>query len=329
MKCIVTGGAGFIGSHLCELLLEKGHQVIALDNLVSGKLKNFEEFEDHPNFFFQKADIRDRDGIKPYFKEVDWVFHLAALADIVPSIERPEEYYDTNVTGTFNVLQAAKENNAKKFVYTASSSCYGLTEELPTTENAKIDPEYPYALTKFLGEKLVTHWNQLYNLPTVSLRLFNVYGPKSRTCGSYGAVLGVFLAQKLKNKPFTVVGDGSQTRDFTFVTDVVDAFYTAAKSDIVGEIFNVGSGGHYSINKMIELIGGDKVYIPKRPGEPDCTFADTTKITKALNWKAKVPFEKGMQKVLGKIESWNDAPLWEPKSIELATKSWFNHLGKK
>lgn len=328
MKCLVTGGAGFIGSHLCERLLALGHEVVAFDNLECGREDNFKPFINHPNFSFIQGDIRSPDHLKIAFEGVEWVFHLAALASIVPSIEQPEDYYHTNVTGTFNVLQAAKEAKVKRFVYAASSSCYGLVEQFPTPESAPIRTEYPYALTKFLGEELVLHWAQVYKMPALSLRLFNVFGPRSRTDGTYGAVFGVFLAQKLKNKPFTVVGDGTQTRDFTYVTDVVDAFITAASSEEVGKAYNVGSGGDYSVNRLVDLLGGEKIHIPKRPGEPDRTFADTSKIQKELGWKPQVSFEKGVEQVVENIDYWREAPVWDPKSIEIATEKWFNYLGE-
>ena len=327
MRALVTGGAGFIGSHICQELLSRGHQVLAVDNLASGRLENFEEFGDTKKFEFKKVDILDRDGLLPLFKGTDWVFHMAGLADIVPSIEKPELYFDVNVKGTLNVLEAAKNAGVKRFTYAASSSSYGIPEEYPTPETAPIAPQYPYALTKYLGEELVLHWSQTYKLPAVSLRLFNVYGPRSRTSGTYGAVFGVFLAQKLNHKPYTVVGDGKQTRDFTFVTDVADAFILAAESDLNGEFLNVGSGNTYSINRLVELLDGDVEYIPKRPGEPNCTFADVSKIKRLLGWKAKVPFEKGVQKMIEKIENWKTAPVWNSNSIKDATASWFKFLG--
>lgn len=330
MNCLVTGGAGFIGSHLVDLLLDKGHKVISIDNLVSGQEKNFVKHLKNKKFKFIQSDIRDLKNIENHFIDIDWVFHLAALADIVPSIENPDDYYSTNVTGTFNVLKMSRKNNVKRFVYAASSSCYGIPNEYPTSENADISPRYPYALTKYLGEELVMHWSEVYKLSSTSLRLFNVYGPRSRTTGTYGAVFGVFLAQKIKNKPFTVVGDGNQTRDFTFVTDVAKAFYEAAKSkDVSSEVINVGSGDHYSINTLINLLGGEVVYIPKRPGEPDCTFADTTKIKKLLNWSPEVSFEEGVEKILQKINDWEDAPLWDQHSIQKATRAWFDYLKKE
>lgn len=326
MKALVTGGAGFIGSHLVDLLLSEGHSVTVIDNLCGGRKKNLVEAEKSPNFRFVLGDIRDPKSLEGHFEGVDWVFHLAALADIVPSIEKPRDYFETNVQGTFNVLEAAHKAKVKRFLYAASSSCYGLAKEFPTPETAPIQPQYPYALTKYLGEELVLHWAKVYKLPALSLRLFNVYGPRSRTTGVYGAVFGVFLAQKLNQKPYTVVGDGKQTRDFTFVKDVADAFYTAAKSSLVSDFMNVGSSGHYSINRLVELLGGPIIYIPKRPGEPDCTFADISKIEKCLGWKAKTSFEEGVSKVLERIEDFRDAPLWEPNSIQEATKTWFEFL---
>lgn len=329
MKALVTGGCGFIGSHLAEMLIALGYEVIILDNLACGRKANINSFETHSKLSFHQVDICDRTAMRPYLEGVDWVFHMAGLADIVPSIEQPDRYYQTNVTGTLNVLQCALEAGVKRFIYAASSSSYGIPDIYPTPETAPIDPQYPYALTKYMGEELVLHWAKTYKLPVVSLRLFNVYGPRSRTSGSYGAVFGVFLAQKLKGSPFTVVGDGSQTRDFTYVTDVAAAFIKAAQSDVSGEVMNVGSGNHYSVNRLIELLGGPVVHIPKRPGEPDCTFADTKKIARLLAWKPEVAFEDGVRNMLDSIQNWSDAPVWNVNTIEKATSTWFRYLGEK
>ncbi len=325
MKAIVTGGAGFIGSHLTELLVQEGHQVIVIDNLKSGRRVNLEGLD----IDFHEVDIRDQEAMMPLFEGADWVFHLAGLADVVPSIEQPQEYYEVNVTGTFNVVECARRANVKRLVYAASSSCYGLPEAFPTDEQAKISVQYPYALTKYLGEELVMHWGQVYDLPVVSLRLFNVFGPRSRTSGSYGAVFGVFLAQKLHDKPFTVVGDGEQTRDFTYVTDVAEAFYQTAQSDAKNEICNVGSSSHHSVNELVELLGGEKVNIPKRPGEPDHTFADISKIQKLVGWEPQVSFAEGVELLLASIHDYKDAPLWDPETIAKATGTWFKYLGKE
>ncbi len=326
MKAIVTGGAGFIGSHLSRQLAADGHQVVIIDNLACGQLENIKTLLTDKEVSFHQADIRQPEVLTELFDGADWVFHLAGLADIVPSIEMPEDYYQVNVSGTFNVLRAAQKAGVSRFIYAASSSCYGMPEEFPTDEHAPIRPQYPYALTKNLGEQLVLHWGQVYKLPVVSLRLFNVYGPNSRTNGAYGAVFGVFLAQKINGQPFTVVGDGCQTRDFTFVTDVVKAFICAAESDLTGEVFNVGSGGTYSINRLVELLGGDVVYLPKRPGEPDCTFADINKITTQLGWHPRVDFDQGVATMLEHIDSWKHAPVWTEDSISEATQSWFKYL---
>lgn len=326
MKALVTGGAGFIGSHLVDRLLAEGHSVKVLDSLCGGWMKNLEEAQKSPLFEFVLADIRDPSSLEGHFEGIDWVFHLAALADIVPSIEKPRDYFETNVDGTFHVLEQAKQAQVKRFLYAASSSCYGIPTQYPTPETAEVRPQYPYALTKYLGEQLVLHWAQVYKLPALSLRLFNVFGPRSRTTGVYGAVFGVFLAQKLHQKPYTIVGDGNQTRDFTFVADVVDAFYTAALSDLSNDFMNVGSSGHYSINQLVSLLGGEKTYIPKRPGEPDCTFADVKKIYEKLQWKSKVPFEEGVRRILEHIDGFRDAPLWEPQAIQTATQTWFKYL---
>ncbi len=326
MKALVTGGAGFIGSHLADLLIETGYKVVVIDNLSNGRLNNINHLLDNEDFKFHELDIINLDDIKPIFKDVDWVFHMAGMADIVPSIESPKKYYDCNVTGTFNVLEASREAGITKIVYAASSSSYGIPDNYPTAETADIRPQYPYALTKYMGEELIIHWSQTYNIPAISLRLFNVYGPRSRTSGAYGAVFGVFLAQKLAKKPYTIVGDGKQTRDFTFVSDIAAAFIAAAESDVSGEIINIGSDNTYSVNRLVELLDGEVVYIPKRPGEPDCTWADISKARKLLDWKPKVSLEEGVGIVLDNIDFWREAPLWTPKTIADATKNWFKYL---
>jgi UDP-glucose 4-epimerase len=326
-RTLVTGGAGFIGSHLVERLLADGHNVTALDNFSTGRIENLKSVRDNSRFSLQQADVSNHLAIKRFFEGVDWVFHLAALADIVPSIRQPIDYHVANVDGTIAVLEAARSAGVRRFVYAASSTCYGIPDEFPTPETAPIRPMYPYALTKYLGEQYVLHWHKIYRMSCISLRFFNVYGPRARTSGAYGAVFGVFLAQKLAGKPFTVVGDGTQTRDFTFVMDVVDALVRAAESEVEGDVFNVGSGNTYSVNRLVSLLGGEVAYIPKRPGEPDCTFADIQKIRQVLNWQPRVSFEEGVRIMLQNIEYWRNAPVWDDKSIANATKEWFKYLG--
>ena len=324
---VVTGGAGFIGSHLVDALLAQGRRVVAIDNLAVGRLANFAHHRENPSLTFIQADVADRAAMEEAFKGADRVFHLAALADIVPSVQAPAAYHDANVNGCFAVAEAARKAGVRRLMYAASSSCYGIPEQYPTPESAPIDPRYPYALTKNLGEQLLMHWAKLYGLPVVSLRLFNVYGPRARTSGTYGAVFGVFLAQKIAGKPLTIVGDGTQTRDFTYVSDVVDAFLTAAEKGREGEIYNVGSGGTVSVNRLVELIGTESVeYLPKRPGEPDCTFADISKIRREMGWEPKVPIEDGVARLLQNLDYWRDAPVWTVGTIADATKDWFRYI---
>jgi UDP-glucose 4-epimerase len=328
MKCIVTGAAGFIGSHLCDRLLAQGHHVLGLDDFSTGRESNLKLASSSPRFSLLRKsvlEVRPSDLPEP---AVDWIFHLAGRADLVPSIQHPEEYFRINVEGTFRMLELARAIGARRFLYAASSTCYGIAEVVPTPETFPCVPRHPYGLTKYLGEQMVMHWSQVYQIPAISLRLFNVYGPRSRTTGAYGAVFGVFLKQKLAGKPYTVVGDGRQTRDFTFVTDVAAAFHQAAESDCRGEILNVGSGHTYSVNRLVELLGGEVVYVPKRPGEPDCTFADVTKIQNRIGWRAMVDLEHGVQKMLAVIDDWRDAPLWDQSTIAEATKDWFKYLAR-
>ncbi|MFC1646105.1 SDR family oxidoreductase [Candidatus Omnitrophota bacterium] len=319
---LVTGGAGFIGSHLVDRLLSEGNFVTIIDNFSTGRLENISHQKNNKKLLIIKEDIALLENIFQYFQDIDIVFHLASLADIVPSIKDPVNYYKSNVAGTFSVVEASRLSKVKKLIYTASSSCYGIPDRYPTSEKDEIRPQYPYALTKYIGEQIALHWAQVYKLPTISLRLFNVYGPRSRTSGTYGAVFGVFLAQKLAKKPFTIVGDGNQKRDFIFVADVVEAFVKSAHSKVKNEIFNVGTGCPQSINRLVGLLHGDSVYIPKRPGEPDCTWADTNKIKRKMNWKPEISFEEGVSKILEQIDYWKNAPVWTPEKIEKVTLEW-------
>lgn len=329
MKAIVTGGCGFIGSHITDRLLAEGYTVTVIDNMSTGRRLNLAHQSGNEKLTILEADINDVEKTYPFYEGVDVVYHIAALADIVPSIEMPQQYYRSNVDGTFSVLECVRKAGVKRMIYAASSSCYGLPDVFPTPETAPIRSQYPYALTKNMGEQLCMHWHQVYGINVTATRFFNVYGTRSRTSGTYGAVFGVFLAQKLNNKPYTIVGDGTQTRDFTYVTDIADACYNVAlREDVGGQAFNVGSGNTYAINELIDLLEGEKIYIPKRPGEPDCTFADITKIKSTIGWTPKVSLEQGVAKILEHIDYWRDAPVWEPTSIAKATEGWFKYLGK-
>jgi UDP-glucose 4-epimerase len=329
MLDVVTGGAGFIGSHLVDRLVADGRRVRVVDSLVSGRTQNLEQHRETGRVELLVGDVCDEAVVERAFHGAERVFHLAGRADVVPSIEHPGAYFRTNVDGTFVTLQAARRNHVARYIYVASSSCYGIPDQVPTPETAPLQPQYPYALTKMLGEQLVLHWAQVYQLPAVSIRFFNVYGPRARTTGSYGAVFGVFLAQLRAGLPLTIVGDGTQTRDFTYVTDAVAALVAAAASDARGAVYNVGSNRPVSINRLVELLGArEVVHVPKRPGEPDCTWADTTKIRAELGWEPRVAFEDGVATMLEHIDSWRDAPVWTVDAIAAVTRDWFAHLGR-
>ena len=325
---VVTGGAGFIGSHMVDLLIERGFSVRAIDNLVGGRVENIVQHAADPGFVLEERDIRTFAAGDPLFRDAKYVFHFAGIGDIVPSIENPTEYMSVNVQGTVHMLECARRAGVRKFVYAASSSCYGLAG-VPTREDHPIAPRYPYALSKYQGEQAAFHWHQVYKLPANSIRIFNAYGTRSRTSGAYGAVFGVFLRQKLAAKPYTVVGDGTQSRDFVYVTDVARAFLAAAETERAGCFWNLGAGNPQSVNRLVELLGGDRVFIPKRPGEPDCTWADITRIRAELGWKPQVSFEEGVAKVVAGIDYWRNAPLWDAASINKATKTWFEYLGQE
>lgn len=326
---VVTGGAGFIGSHLVDALLAQGRRVRAVDNFSVGRRKNLEHQKNNPQLEIIEADVADTATMDVAFAGAERIFHLAARADIVPSIQQPEEYFRSNVDGTFVTLQAALKHKCARYLYVASSSCYGIPDHYPTPETAEIRPQYPYALTKYLGEQLVMHWAQVYKLPGVAVRFFNIYGPRARTSGTYGAVFGVFLAQLLAGKPLTIVGDGTQTRDFTFVSDAVDSILAVAASDKCGTSYNIGSNQPVSVNRLVELLGAkETVHIPKRPGEPDCTWANTAKIRRELGWEPKIPFEQGVAEMLKNMDYWRDAPVWTTESIAQATRDWFKYLGQ-
>ena len=327
MKCIVTGGAGFIGSNLVDKLVSLRHKVVVFDDLSTGRIANLNNVKN--KIIFRKVDLSK--NLSKYYKDftkVDWVFHLAGKADIVPSINNPVDYFDANVRGTLNLLEVLRKGKIKKFIYAASASCYGIPKKYPTDEKSNIKLEYPYALTKYLGEELIRHWHKIYKMPNVSIRFFNVYGQRSRTSGVYGAVFGVFLAQKLAKKPLTIVGNGKQTRDFIHVNDIVEALILAAKKGKAGEIYNIGSGVETNINKIAKIIGGKKTRIPKRPGEPDRSLASIKKIKQHLNWRPKVKIEDGVKNLVNQIDNWKNAPVWTPKKIKSATMNWFKYLKK-
>ena len=296
-KSVVTGGAGFIGSNLTNKLLDMGHKVIVLDNFVSGKRSNLSR-HNKKNLKIVNIDISKSENLDKYFKKVDYVFHLAALAEIIPSFKNPEKYFNNNVIGTLNVLNAAKKTKIKKMIYAASSSCYGAPKKFPTSEKDKIDLKHPYAITKFVGEELVMRYALMFNMPNISFRFFNVYGPRLNVSNQYSAVIGNFLSQTKSKKALTVVGDGKQTRDFIHVDDLINAFIKIIKSKFENKIYNLGSGKRTSINTIAKIFGGKKKFIPIRPGEPKNSVADIKKIKKDINWKPKISIEQGIKKLL-------------------------------
>lgn len=294
-KIIVTGGAGFIGSNLVDELVRQGYKNIhIIDNLTTGKREYI-----NPKAKFHKLDIRDLEKIRPVFKKADVVFHLAAQPRIQPSIKDPKTAHDCNATGTLHVLLAAKEAGVKKFIYSASSSAYGIQKSLPLREDMIPNPLNPYALQKYIGELYCRLFSSLYSLPTVCLRYFNVYGPRQSTKGAYATVIGIFLRQKKRGQPMTVVGDGKQRRDFTNVKDVVAANIFAMKSGKVGkgELINIGSGDNFSVNEVADLISGKVTHIAPRPGEARVTLADISLAGKLLGWRPKIKFEDGIKEL--------------------------------
>ena len=289
-KVVVVGGAGFIGSHISDALIERGFEVHVIDNLSGGKRENL-----NPKAEFHKVDIRELEAIKPIIRGADFVFHLAALPRVQYSIEHPAETHEVNVTGTQNVLIASKEGGVKRVIYSASSSAYGDQTVMPLVETMTPNPKSPYGLHKYVGEVYAKVWSGVYGLETVSLRYFNVYGPRINPDGAYPLAIGKFLKQRLAGKPMTIWGDGTQTRDFTHVRDVVQANLLAMESKNVGkgEVINIGAGKNFSINQVAKLIGGPVVHEPARI-EPHDTLADNSLAKKLLGWVPEVGLEAGI-----------------------------------
>jgi UDP-glucose 4-epimerase len=300
MAVTVFGGAGFIGSNLVDELMIQGFEVLVIDNLSEGKLGNLARWRGNAKFEFVKGDIRDRELVRRACDHRSCVFHLAAMSRIQPSIVDPHLAFDENVMGTLNVLEGCRLGGVKRVVYSASSSCFGdanadaLSRGVKTKEGDRKDFRSPYALSKFVGEGLMDLYRDLYGLSTVSLRYFNVYGPRHQESGSYATVIAIFRRQKRDGAPLTVVGDGEQRRDFTFVSDVVRANMLAMMNYEATGTFNIGTGTNYSINEVAKMVGGTVVFIPPRPGEYRVTCADNSRAAEILGWKPKVSLKDGL-----------------------------------
>jgi nucleoside-diphosphate-sugar epimerase len=294
MKFIVTGGAGFIGSHLTDALVAQGHDVVVVDNLYAGKKENVNR-----KAKLKKVDIRKYEKLLPIFQGADGVFHLAAIPRVPVSVINPLETSEVNIQGTLNVFWAAKNAGVKRVVYASSSSVYGNQKTLPLVETMIPKPVSPYALQKHVGEEFARLFKELYGFPIVSLRFFNVYGPRVNLDSEYSLVIGKFLKQRMDGKPLTIFGDGNQSRGFSFVTDVAAANIAAMMSQKVSgsEVINVGSTSAVTVNRIAELIGGERQYFPPRAGDILHTKADLTKAKELLGWEPKVGFEAGLQKV--------------------------------
>lgn len=290
-KVVVTGGAGFIGSNLVDALLEKGYEVHVIDNYAGGK----REDRINPKATYHEADIRDFNAIAPVINGAKYVFHEAALPRVQFSIENPELTFSVNVDGFVSVLRAAHEGAVARVIYAASSSAYGDQEALPLSENLPAMPKSPYGLQKYIGELSCKLWSDVYGLSTVSLRYFNVYGPKFDPNGAYALVIGKFLKQKQEGTALTITGDGTQTRDFTHVADIVRANLLAAESPNVGkgEVLNIGAGRNVSVSDLAALIGGPSEHIAPRL-EPHDTKADNSKAKELLGWQPTITLEDGI-----------------------------------
>ena len=321
---LITGGAGYIGSTVAHLLIDKGYSVTIIDNLVTG----------NKNLVPKKAklkicDINDEKNVTQLLnkKSFDAIFHFAGFIRVDESVKFPKKYYENNFIKAKKFFNICFNHGLYNVILSSTASVYGNINKKKIKETDKIKPINPYAKSKYFGEEICFHWHKVYGLPVNSIRIFNAYGTRSRTTGAYGAVFGVFLKQLLKNKPLTVVGDGSQKRDFLYVTDVANAFYLASQTKLNGRIWNLGSGNPQTVNYLIKLLKPKgRLKIPKRPGEPKITHADISKIKKELKWKPKVTFEEGVKMILDNIDYWKDAPLWNTKKISKETKLWFKYL---
>ena len=299
MKSLVTGGAGFIGSNLIDELVKMGHDVVVIDNEYSDAHDHFYWNHNTRNY---KFDIRDYENTRPLYDGVDYVFHIAAEARIQPAILNPVEAISINSVGTCNVLQCAREAGVKKLMYSSTSAGYGMNTQ-PNIETQPDDCLNPYSVSKVNGEKLCKMYTDLFGLDTVIFRYFNAYGERQPVRGQYAPVIGIFLRQLAAGEPLTIVGDGEQRRDFTYVKDIVNANIMAALSnadkEAYGQVYNVGSGENHSVNEVAAMISDDVKYIPSRLGEARISLANVDKIYKTFAWKPQQNLEEWVNKQIG------------------------------
>lgn len=292
MKIIVTGGCGFIGSHIVDRLINDGNEVIVIDD--ESSVVN-EQFYYNDKATYHKIDIADYDKVRPIFDNVDYVYHLAAKSRVQLTIQNPLKTIHTNSYGTAVLLECSREANVKRFIYSSTSSAYGLKNLSPLNEEMHPDCLSPYSVGKVSGEMLCKVYSDLYNLKTVIFRYFNVYGPREPLRGQYAPVIGLFLKKHINNEPLTIIGDGKQRRDFTHVNDAVEANILAMTADLkdqYGTVFNIGSGKNYSILELTEMISNNVEYLPPRPAEAQITLADNSKARKYLNWNPKMDLQQ-------------------------------------
>ncbi len=300
MNVVVTGGAGFIGSHLVERLVYSGHKVTALDNLSSGKIKNLKKIRNRIKFY--KIDLAKEKNLEKYFKNVDWIFHLAGVSSVTQSLIYPIRYYSNNVKSTINLLNAIKYKKVKKIVFFSTAALYGNPKKLPINEKSKIQIFNNYSLTKKICEEILEHWWRVFKINTIILRVFNVYGPRCKDDSKDGNVVGIFYKKYLQKKALPIFGNGKQTRDFIYISDVLDAIIKLAKSKVKFDIFNLGSGKQVTINKLVGIIGVQKIkYLPKNKNEIENSFASIKKLKKTIDWKPLTKIEKGIKETFNSL----------------------------
>lgn len=321
-RSLVTGAAGFLGSHLVDLLMKEGHEVIAIDNEINGNWKNLEQWFENPRFKKVNQDILEIAPEDENFRNLDFIFHLAGLESPVTSLKSPEIFYSTNVHGTVKVLQAAKQSDLKKFIFAGSSAVYG-DASTPTLETDGVAPMTPSCLSKMQAEESVFHWGDVYEFPTNSLRIFNAYGPRDFAKIYPNSVFSIWMQQKANNQPLTIVGDGTHARDFVYCTDVANAFLIAAMEGKDGEVYNIGSGKPSTLNEITDCIKGKKSFIKNKEDEPDKTWADISKIQFDCNWQPRIPLESGVEFSLDVLKDWSDGPSWDQEKLNHYFETWF------